>query len=339
MFAHAYQTGPQGVELLAPSGRGPSATVNRTYDRGIKGYLFSVDTVSAEGSIICPPSTRDSLGVIQPLFVIQIQTKPSDKVAIEIVVLDNHRLRHRLFFSTSFSRPEANQLHAQLPWCWDTTDGDSTGWKSVVINMHDLTRTFFGMTVFFNSLDSFKVYGTCRVRKVFTLPLTTLTADGVKIPTIFDFPVGVPSSVCFYSISPPKPLQPPAVRPTQIPFDGISVTGTVIGRKKAAEQSLDPVAEVEPSTKNTSTRNFRAAAQEPKGNHKVNRKIDKEKVAYERFTKQEMIENNTVRETVFLAAGGVNVPQSPRLAALQSRLTLAEQHLRRAEQTYREDVS
>jgi hypothetical protein len=279
------------------------------------------------------------LGVIQPLFVIQIQTKPSDKVAIEIVVLDNHRLRHRLFFSTSFSRPEANQLHAQLPWCWDTTDGDSTGWKSVVINMHDLTRTFFGMTVFFNSLDSFKVYGTCRVRKVFTLPLTTLTADGVKIPTIFDFPDGVHSSVCFYSISPPKPLQPPAVRPSQIPFDGMSIKGTVIGRKKAAEQSLDPVAKIEPTTKNTSSRNLRAAAKETKGNHKVNRKLDNKQVAYERFTKQEMTENNTVRETVFLAAGGFNVPQSPRLAALQSRLTLAEQHLRRAEQTYREDVS
>jgi hypothetical protein len=300
--------------------------------------LFSVDTVSAEGGIICPPSTRESLGVIQPLFVIQIQAKPSDKVAIEIVVLNSHRQRHRLFFSTSFSRSEANQLHAQLPWCWDTTEGDSTGWKSVVINMHDLTRTFFGMTVFF-SLDSFKVYGTCRVRKVFTLPLTTLTADGVKIPIIFDFPVGVPSSVCFYSISPPKPLQPPAVRPSQIPFDGMSVKGAVIGRKKAAEQSLDPVAKVEPTTKNTSSRNLRAAAKEPKGNHKANRKLDSEKVAYERFTKQEMTENNSVRETVFLAAGGVDVLQSPRLAALQSRLTLAEQHLRRAEQAYREDVS
>jgi hypothetical protein len=119
----------------------------------------------------------------------------------------------------------------------------------------------------------------------------------------------------------------------------MSVKGTVIGRKKAAEQSFDPVAKIEPTSKTTGMRNLRAAAEEPKGNHKVNRKLDHKQVAYERFTKQEMTENNSVRETVFLAAGGVDILQSPRLAALQSRLTLAEQHLRRAEQAYREDVS
>lgn len=331
MFSKSYQTGNQGSELLTPSGRGPSTTVTRTYDRGIKGYLFSIDSSSAQGGIICPFSTRDTLGIIQPLFVIQIQTEPSDKVAIEIVVLDSHRQRRRLYFSTSFSRAEANQLHAQLPWGRDSIDGDSTGWRSMVIDMQELTRTFFGYMAIFDTLDSFKIYGKCRVRKVFTLPLTALTAERVNIPAIFDFPAGVSSSVCLYRLQPTT-----SRRPSQIPQDGMSVTGTIFGLR-AARKIMEPMAKFE-----SSSRTPRPMHEVTKRrNYKEIRKLGNEEVPYEHLAKQEEAENSPVLETVFLAAADhIDVPKSTRMAALQSRLALAEQHLRMAEQAYRsEDVS
>lgn len=220
MFALSYQTGATGVELLTPSGTQKSGSIGtnvvRTYDRDIKGYLFVVNSSSSAGGIQCPISVRDSLGVIQPLLLLQLQTREKfEKVVVEVVIIDTMSQRHRLFFSSSFTRADANPLHVQLPWSWS---GSLSGeWNSTIIDLRNLTSRFFGRSVEFEILDSIKLYGSCRVRKIFTLPASALESESydgtfnLKLPPLFDFPFGVKSFTSLYTvpeISTTKPQKP-----------------------------------------------------------------------------------------------------------------------------------
>ena len=211
MYSLAYQTGSKGVELLTASGtaaqRGScrlGGGVARSYEREIKGYLFQVSSTSSSGGIQCPGSSRETLGIIQPLLVVQLQTRQHEKVALEVVIIDTMNQRHRLFFSSSFIRADSNLLHAQLPWSWSGMVGDE-GWSSVVLDLRDLTTRFFGKTVEFETIDSLKLYGGCRVRKIFTLPVSSMRLNGegahsVEIPLTMDFPIGVFSYVSVYAV-------------------------------------------------------------------------------------------------------------------------------------------
>lgn len=200
MFAHAYQSGSKGVELVSPSGteKGCSllgSNVSRVYDRGIKGYLFQV--ARGSGGIQCPASVKDTLAVTQPLLVLQIQTCVDQKVTVEVVILDQERLRHRLVFSSSFRHAESNQLHVQLPWTWSGVEPGN--WCNLVLDLDDLTRRFFRAE--FSSLDSFCIRPVCLIRKVFTLPSSAFGRgmETFPVPPLFDFPSLVPSTTVFFS--------------------------------------------------------------------------------------------------------------------------------------------
>lgn len=202
MYQHVWQQGTGGVELLSPSGSpsgmpvGPN--VLRKYDREIKGYLFAITANRGGVGIQCPASSKDTLGIIQPLLVFQIQTNPGQKLTIEVVIVDRENLRHRLYFSSSFRTPDSNQLHAQLPWAWSGVQPGT--WCNSVINMMDLTSRFFHAE--FCSLESFHVKPACQLRKVFSLPASCIqqgTNSKVNISPSFNFPYGVPSSTVLYS--------------------------------------------------------------------------------------------------------------------------------------------
>lgn len=200
MFAHAFQSGSKGVELVSPSGTEKGCSllcqnVTRVYDRGIKGYLFQI--ARGHGGIQCPASAKDTLAITQALLVLQIQTGLDQKVTIEVVILDRHRLRHRLVLSSSFRHVESNQLHVQLPWAWSGVEPGT--WCNLVLNMDDLTRRFF--RVEFASLDSFCIKPVCQIRKVFTLPISALRQDMgiISVPPSFDFPSLVQNATVLYS--------------------------------------------------------------------------------------------------------------------------------------------
>ena len=118
-------------------------------------------------SLQCPAKATDSLGVVQPLLVFQMQTVVDTNVALEVVVLDQRAQRRRLHFSSTFRAAESNELHAQIPWAWGGVLPDQ--WSHVVLDLKALTANCFrGAT--FSSLDSFSLRPVCRVRKVFSLP-------------------------------------------------------------------------------------------------------------------------------------------------------------------------
>ena len=132
MFSSALQTGTSGVEILSPAGTGKdqrhaafTGAVSRSYERDLKGYCYDLSKSGPSTAITCPASGRDSLGVIQPLLVLQIHCPAApaagpagEKVSIEITVMSAAGQRLRLHFSSSFRAMECNGLHAQVPWAW-----------------------------------------------------------------------------------------------------------------------------------------------------------------------------------------------------------------------------
>ena len=157
MFSSAHQTGTSGVEILSPAGTGKESkhaaftgAVARSYERDIKGYCYELSRSGPATAITCPAVSRDSLGVIQPLLVLQVfcPATPAagpagEKVSIEVIVLTTAGQRLRLHFSSSFRALECNGLHAQLPWAWL---GVPPGrWAEAVLDLrYAVARCFLG---------------------------------------------------------------------------------------------------------------------------------------------------------------------------------------------------
>eukprot|EP01038_Epipyxis_sp_PR26KG_P016340 gene16340-22261_t len=213
MFSSQYQLGDSGIEIFSPSGNDPfkifklnhagtsNNNIQKVYDRNIKGYMLSIPKASALTNIQCPNSSRESLGIIQPFFVLQCQLL-GQGFNLEIVVLDQQQSRKRLHFSTNFKEFDATALHTRIPWIDHNINGK---WMNVLLDLSTLVPICFKGSQF-SSVDSFTIRPVCNIRKIFTLPhnsiiitdtfvgnnnqLSRLISD-VNIPNHYNFPIGV----------------------------------------------------------------------------------------------------------------------------------------------------
>jgi hypothetical protein len=195
MFSSVFQTGQSGVEILSPSGSLPSTDlldidrcpgVSKEYDRGIRGYCFYLER--ANSLLICPSSSRSSLGIFQSVFCLQLQLSPNASINLELLIRDADGRRRRIIFSSSFRRLEANHLHYQVPWL--LLDSSPDGWSTYALDLAGYTEAGFPGSKF-ASLDAFQLRASLRVRKIFSLPLPQSSKSlSLSVPASFDFPLG-----------------------------------------------------------------------------------------------------------------------------------------------------
>ena len=199
MFSHTHQVGKAGVEILSPAGTGKDdkhssfqGSVSRAYERDIKGFTYCMDKASATTYIQCPgKGSRETLGVVQTLLVIQLQYFQDAKLSFEISIIDKKGQRRRLHISSVFRTMECNGLHAQIPWHWGEVSSDT--WTNVVLDLPYLTQQCF-QTAEYASLDGFCLRPMMKVRKIFTLPKDALVFSDVHIG---DISVNIPSNLEF----------------------------------------------------------------------------------------------------------------------------------------------
>jgi hypothetical protein len=180
MFSSVFQTGQAGIEILTPSGKnpplrllkvnGPSGLITKDYERDIKGYKYTLSGKNSQSSgIQCPAATADSLALTQPLLVFQLKSaQQEDQLNLEIVVLDSKNQRRRFLFSTTFRSIDINALHAQIPWLQESRET----WTNVIFNLQCLTEKCFSAS--FASIDSFHLRPMCSLRKIYTLPASSI---------------------------------------------------------------------------------------------------------------------------------------------------------------------
>ncbi|KAJ1441061.1 hypothetical protein B484DRAFT_476522 [Ochromonadaceae sp. CCMP2298] len=199
MFSQTYQNGEYGIEIFSPSGNDPfklcklanESNIQKVYDRDVKGYMVSMEE-SSSTSMQWPRSPKASLGITQPLLVVQLQSSRS--FSLELILLDSAHQRRRFHLSTSFKEVHSDNLHVRLPW----TQIDRHLWCNAALNLAHLVAAHSPPSVCFKSLDSFTLHPVCRVRKIFSLPLTYLgdVYTGLLVPPKFDFPPGVEANCC-----------------------------------------------------------------------------------------------------------------------------------------------
>lgn len=191
MFATVYQNGEYGIEIFSPSGNDPfkmcrlnnESNIKKVYDRTIKGYMAALEKEGATTSMQIPRSSKSTLGITQPLFVIQIQLHPEKSFSLELILLDSDKQRRRFHLSTNFKDMDANNLHVCIPWMQPNRED----WTNVAINLADLVSTYSsgGTGVSFTSLESFTIQPVCRIRKIFTLPMKYLGDDDTGTYSLF----------------------------------------------------------------------------------------------------------------------------------------------------------
>lgn len=297
MFSAEHQTGSRGLEILSPAGTGKDEKwckfvggVSRDYEREVKGYMYLMDKGSGT-YIQCPASSRYSLGITQPLLVIQLQSLSESNLSIEVVVLDQVGRRHRLRFSNTLRRFESNNLHAQIPWYVGDVAPDR--WTQVIFDLEFLTnRCFDGAS--FTSLDSFCLRPCVKVRNIFSLPMSAARRDsseeeghggisGVTVPKSLHFATGVFHETKFFDHSIDYALIPVsteglhpsenASRTATMALKGIksasrgnklSVTGVVVPVQKAIKKSVSGGNDVR-SSKELKKKNGTAQSQHQRG--------------------------------------------------------------------------
>jgi len=162
MFSNVYQIGPQsGIELFTASNKDPYKYIevigkcSKIYERNIKGYMISLDdNIVNPSSIICPSNKyKQSLGIIQQLLVLQINTplENNKPISFEIIFTDNTKQRRRLHFSSSFRTIQSkNELHSQIPL--NIPRGE---WLNLIFNLQNIVANVFNGEITYQTLDSF----------------------------------------------------------------------------------------------------------------------------------------------------------------------------------------
>lgn len=190
MFSHAFQGGGLGVEVFSSSGKNPAQlwkvtrNVHRVYDRTVKGFVFLLEKgVSTSMSIPSDPS-RETLGLVQPLLVLQLRLSPSKHTSLELILLDDKGNRRRMHLSSTFRELECNDLHVQIPLRFEKEDR----WVNLILDLDAIIGNCF-RGYKFQSILYICLKPVCRVRKIFTLYQVDKRVR-INIPAIYSFPAG-----------------------------------------------------------------------------------------------------------------------------------------------------
>lgn len=190
MFSHAFQGGGLGVEIFSSSGKDPAKlwkctrNVHRVYDRTVKGFVFLLEKGTATQMNIPPEPSRELLGLVQPVLVLQLRLSPSKHTSLEVIILDDKGNKRRMHLSSTFREFECNDLHIQIPLRFEKEDR----WVNLVLDLDEIIGNCFrGHKV--QNIMYICIKPVCRVRKVFTLFQADRSAR-ISIPAMYEFPTG-----------------------------------------------------------------------------------------------------------------------------------------------------
>jgi len=105
MMAGQYQGGPS-VDVLSTQGKKAESlyksfgSVKKVYDQSVKGFVLAMEG-GRDVRLQLPPAEKESLGLIQPYLVLQMQVPVGKGVSFELSVLDQDKTRRRINLSTS----------------------------------------------------------------------------------------------------------------------------------------------------------------------------------------------------------------------------------------------
>eukprot|EP01012_Entosiphon_sulcatum_P057727 TRINITY_DN81570_c0_g1_i1.p1 TRINITY_DN81570_c0_g1~~TRINITY_DN81570_c0_g1_i1.p1 ORF type:complete len:866 (-),score=79.42 TRINITY_DN81570_c0_g1_i1:67-2634(-) len=189
--------GGQSFEVFSPQGSRPLSAcvklsnakfIQKVFDRQLKGNVVNLEGDTTQTKLQLPKQDRVSLGLVQPVLVLQIFAYPGQPLYFECVVNDAMGAKRRLIFSTSRKDVLFDPLHVQLPLCGVPRDC----WLNFCIDAPALfARHFKGNQL--KSIDAIVIGPCCKLRKIFTLKtrLADQYVPGVDIPKHLDFPPGV----------------------------------------------------------------------------------------------------------------------------------------------------
>jgi hypothetical protein len=182
-----FQAGGLGVELFSSSGKDPAknwsvtSNINRVYDRTVKGFVFLLERGANTQMCIPPDPSKEALGIHQSILVLQMRLQPSKHFSLDIVLLDDKNNKRRMHLSTMFRELECHSLHTQIPLEFNNNDK----WINFIVDLDALIyQCFRGHK--FQSVLYIAVKSVCRLRKVFSLPVSSAGL----IPATFEFPPG-----------------------------------------------------------------------------------------------------------------------------------------------------
>jgi hypothetical protein len=209
MFAKVYQSGENGVEIFSPAGSGDplkifqitnESMILREYDRGVKGNILIMENESATTKIMCPKS-HPSLHITQPLLCFQLFLFEGKSFSLECSILDQNRQRKRLHFSSNFREKEcSNPLHSKLPWPKKFQHLLFEGhWFTFILNLQELSQQCFTNSQY-QALESFTIHPACKIRKIFSLPMSAVSGNVVTVSPAFEFPVGCERAQFLYNL-------------------------------------------------------------------------------------------------------------------------------------------
>jgi len=206
LFDKAFQGGPS-VEVFGTSGSNPlekwkvSGTVHKLYDKTTRGYVFTCEGGPSTRMQI-PKDERRSLGLVQPLAVLQLMLADEKGFSFEMQVTDVGHGRRRLLFSTSVRDISITPLHARIPLV-----GLERGiWLNLIFDLGGLVKESFGTK--FARLDSITLSPSCCLRRICTLrdapTLTDVDGSGETdlaslAPKGFELPHVVPTATHMFT--------------------------------------------------------------------------------------------------------------------------------------------
>jgi len=169
MFERRFQGGTS-VEILSSSGRDPLESwrisskkhVKKIYAKDVRGFIFECGGYS-QGKMVLPGSERESLGLIQPFLVLQVQLSNFNPFSLAISMRGASKTKHRVILSTNFKDISITPLHVQLP----LTIVKRGIWLNLCLDLESImTRTF---KTNFRCLDSIEIRSYCQIRRIFTM--------------------------------------------------------------------------------------------------------------------------------------------------------------------------
>jgi hypothetical protein len=148
------------------------------------GFVFLLEKGTSTSMSIPPDPSRETLGLVQPVLVLQLRLSPSKHTSLELIVLDDKGNRRRMHLSSTFREFECNDLHIQIPLRFEKEDR----WVNLVLDLDAIIRNCFRGHKF-QSILYISLKPVCRLRKVFTLYQADRQRH-ISIPAMYAFPAG-----------------------------------------------------------------------------------------------------------------------------------------------------
>jgi len=144
------------------------------YDKEVKSYVYDLEGTSR---MQLPKNERQTLGLSQPFFAIQLKIPAQKGFSLELAVLDATRKRRRILWNAGNKETVSTALHARIPLGLIIRGQ----WLNLCFDLRDLVAQLWPGAEF-ASVELVSVAASCKVRRIATLrgALADTTEDDVQ---------------------------------------------------------------------------------------------------------------------------------------------------------------